>query len=197
MEQAKEKEFKRLNLLLAVLAAGCLAVAGWEVATSRFRGGTDDLFLIFTCLLLALVFAINPLIWAYSKGWIANPFRSEIDEGIAHAEAAHEEHGGSNRENTFIWGGLLVLTAVEVGLAYIHFFGPTMMLIILMGLSIIKAALIVAYFMHMKFERLSFVLTIVPILVVLLCLFGIFFPDSNRINKFRSPAPAAQETQGH
>jgi len=195
MEQAKEKEATRLNLILGVLAVACLAVAGWDAATSRFKGGTDDLFLILTCLLLALIFAINPLMWAYSKGWIGNPFKSDDADVIAEAEAAHgAEHGGSNRENVIIWGGLLGLTALEVVLAYVHL-DQTLMLIILMGLSIIKAALIVAYFMHLKFERLSFVLTVVPILVVLLCLFATFFPDSNRINKLRSPAAPEKQAE--
>src|SRR2546428_9850070 len=35
----------------------------------------------------------------------------------------------------------------------------------LLGLSIIKAALIIAYFMHLKFERLSLFLTLFPMLV--------------------------------
>jgi cytochrome c oxidase subunit 4 len=193
-DQAKEKEAKVLNIILGALALGCLAVAGWDVATSKFKGGTDDVFLILTCLLLALIFAINPLMWAYSKGLIGNPFAKDDDQSIAEAEAAHGEHGGSNRENVIIWGGLLALTAVEVVLAYVHL-PTTLMLIILMGLSIIKAALIVAYFMHLKFERLSFVLTIVPVLVVLLCLFATFFPDSNRINTHRSHAAPEKQAE--
>jgi caa(3)-type oxidase subunit IV len=192
MEQSKEKEETLVNLLLAALAVGTLAVAGWDLVTSRFKGGTDDLFLIFVCLLLALLFAINPLMWAYSRGWISNPLASVEDEII---EDAHAEHGGSNKENVVIWGVLLALTAVEVLLAYIQL-NLTLMLIILMGLSIIKAALIVAYFMHLKFERLSLILTIVPILVVLLCLFAIFFPDSRRVRELRShPAVHAEEVR--
>jgi cytochrome c oxidase subunit 4 len=192
MEQSKEKEATVINLLLAALAVGTLAVAGWDLATSRLKGGTDDLFLILVCLLLALLFAINPLIWAYGNGWISNPLASIEDEVIVDT---HEEHGGSNRENVVIWGVLLGLTAIEVFLAYIQL-NLTLMLIILMGLSIIKAALIVAYFMHLKFERLSLILTIVPILVVLLCLFATFFPDSRRIKELRShPAVHAEEVR--
>jgi len=190
MEQSKEKETTIINLLLAAMAVGTLAVAGWDIATSQFKGGTDDLFLIMVCLLLALLFAINPLIWAYRKGWISNPLASVEDEVI---EDAHEAHGGSNRENVIIWGVLLGLTAIEVFLAYIQL-NLTLMLIILMGLSIIKAALIVAYFMHLKFERMSFILTVVPVLVVLLCLFYIFFPDSTRVDKLRSH-PAVKEVR--
>ena len=191
MERSKEKEATVINLLLAALAVGTLAVAGWDLATSRFRGGTDDMFLILVCLLLALLFAINPLIWAYSKGWISNPMASVEDEVIVEAHAAG--HGGSNRENVVIWGVLLGLTAIEVLLAYIQL-DIVLMLIILMGLSIIKAALIVAYFMHLKFERLTFILTVVPILVVLLCLFSTFFPDSRRVRELRS-SPAVEEVR--
>jgi cytochrome c oxidase subunit 4 len=111
-------------------------------------------------------------------------------------EADHGEHGGSNRENVIVWGGLLGLTAIEVFLAYIQI-NQTLMLIILMGASIIKAALIVAYFMHLKFERLSLILTIVPTIVVLLCLFSVLFPDSFRLHNLRPSEPAAQVEQAH
>ena len=36
------------------------------------------------------------------------------------------------------------------------------MLTLLVGLSVIKAALIIAYFMHLKFERFSLFLTLFP-----------------------------------
>src|SRR6185295_3383442 len=124
MEQSKEKEATVVNVLLAALAVGTLAVAGWDLATSRLKGGTDDLFLVLVCLLLALLFAINPLIWAYSNGWISNPFKNVDDEEVVGMEGAHasvhEAHGGSNRENVVIWGVLLGLTAIEVLLAYIQ-----------------------------------------------------------------------------
>jgi|SRR6266576_1420555 cytochrome c oxidase subunit 4 len=113
--------------------------------------------------------------------------------------SAHvEEHfAGSNKLFSMIWIVLLVLTLIEVGLAYrpmpIHF-----MLTILMGLSIIKAALIVAYFMHLKFERLSLILTIVPMLVICICLFFVFFPDSFRSSDLRykyKEKPPAEATE--
>jgi len=110
----------------------------------------------------------------------------------AHAE--HAAHG--MQENYVVWGVLLVLTLVEVALAYIHL-PLLMMLVILMGLSLIKAALIVGYFMHMKFERLSFVLAIVPATVVIILLLNIFMPDGFRRNEFRElydpPEPIPME----
>jgi cytochrome c oxidase subunit 4 len=190
--KGKEKETHLLNLVLALLAVGSLLLAGYVLATGQFKGGTDDVFLVLVCLLAALLFAIVPFMWAYEQGYVTR-FLDVGDEGetatahaAAHAadhDAAHE-HGITNKQNLVVWGALLVLTAVEVFLAYIQL-NLTLMLIIVMGLSIIKAALIMAYFMHLKFERMSFVLTIVPALVVLLCLFAIFFPDSFRLHDLR------------
>jgi cytochrome c oxidase subunit 4 len=190
--KGKEKETNLLNLILGLLALCSLAVAGWTVATSTFRGGTDDLFLVLVSLLLALLFALNPFLWAYEKGYISRflDVGDETEEAGAHAVA--HEHGGTTRQNLYIWAALLALTGLEVYLGYIQL-NVILMLIIVMGLSIIKAALIMAYFMHLKFERLSFVLTIVPALVVLLCLFAIFFPDSFRAHNLRG-APAETET---
>jgi cytochrome c oxidase subunit 4 len=94
-------------------------------------------------------------------------------------EHVEEHFAGSNKLFISIWIWLVVLTAIEVFLAY-RPMSLFLMLTILLGLSIIKAALIMAYFMHLKFERLSLVLTIVPMLVVCICLLFVFFPDSFR-----------------
>ena len=50
-----------------------------------------------------------------------------------------------------MWVALLIMTGAEVYLAYQNM-ELVRMLSILMGLSLMKAALIIAYFMHMKFE---------------------------------------------
>ena len=96
----------------------------------------------------------------------------------AHAHA--EEHfAGSNKLFISIWGWLVALTLVEIFLAY-RPMSLVIMLTILLGLSIIKAALIMAYFMHLKFERLSLIVTLIPMLVVCILLLFVFFPDSFR-----------------
>ena len=94
----------------------------------------------------------------------------------------------------YLW--LLLLTGFEVFLGYIQL-PVTYMLVILMGASIVKAALIVAYFMHLRFERLPLVLTIVPALVVCICLLMVFFPDSFRSRELRSPAPVTTPAEKH
>lgn len=108
--------------------------------------------------------------------------------------ATETEHfAGTNRLFISVWLWLLALTGFEVFLGYEHL--PVLyMLTILMGVSIIKAALIVAYFMHLRFERLNLILTLVPALVICICLLLMFFPDSFRSSglryKFPEKAPA-------
>jgi cytochrome c oxidase subunit 4 len=114
----------------------------------------------------------------------------------SHATDTEEHFSGSNRLFFSVWIWLLLLTAFEVFLGYIHL-SVVYMLVILMGASIIKAALIVAYFMHLRFERMNLVLTIVPALVVCICLLLVFFPDSFRAKNLRDQKavkPAAEKS---
>jgi caa(3)-type oxidase subunit IV len=86
-----------------------------------------------------------------------------------------------------IWITLLALTAVEVFLAYEQV--PTLiMLTALLGLSVVKAALIIGYFMHLKFERLSLFLTLFPMLIFCILLMLIFLGDATRIPHMRPGA---------
>lgn len=181
MLQTKEKETKWLNLVLLGLAGLSLAVAAWTLYNYGLRSGTDDIFLVIVCLMLAGLFAISPAMDFLRENRVEDD--AHVGEEVAHEEKAER------RQTIMIWGALLFLTAIEVFLAYIHL-APLLMLVILILLSVVKAALIIAYFMHMKFERMSFVLTIVPTLVVLLLLFAIFFPDAFRLNTMK-PAQAA------
>lgn len=113
-----------------------------------------------------------------------------------HAANGEEHFAGSNKLFISVWVWLLVLTGIEVFLGYIHL--PVVyMLTILMGASIIKAALIVAYFMHLRFERLNLVLTIVPALVICICLLLVFFPDSFRARNLRPATPAQPPAASH
>ena len=100
----------------------------------------------------------------------------------AHDTTAIETHQpGTKKLFMWVWFWLLILTAVEVLLAYMRL-EPHLMLILLIGLSLIKSALIVAYFMHLRFEKIGLFLVIVPTLVFCLVMILIFvFPDSLRI----------------
>lgn len=182
MGETMKREELVLNLILVAMAVLVLAVAAITIINTGFRAGTDDLFLTLVCLLLALLFSINPILWARREGWLRNPFRDVVDEGGI--MAAVDEHATGRRTYVYVWLALLGLTFFEVFLAYIHV--PVhMMLVILMGASIIKAALIMAYFMHLKFERLSLILTLVPAMVICILLLMIIFPDSFRLLRLR------------
>ena len=79
-----------------------------------------------------------------------------------------------------VWVGLLILTILEVILAYTSLAVAVMLLTLLM-LSFVKTGLIVAYFMHMKFERRSLFWTLIPATVICIALLSTFFADSLRI----------------
>jgi cytochrome c oxidase subunit 4 len=114
-----------------------------------------------------------------------------------HAADGEVHFSGSNKLFISVWFWLLLLTGFEVFLGYIQL--PVIyMLTILIGASVIKAALIVAYFMHLRFERLNLVLTIVPALVICICLMLlVFFPDSFRAKELRYEAPVQPAAESH
>lgn len=98
-----------------------------------------------------------------------------------HEAAIATHQPGSKKLFMWVWFWLLILTSVETFLAYLRL-EPRIMLTLLVGLSLIKAALIVAYFMHLRFEKIGLFLIIVPTLVFCLIMILIFvFPDSIRI----------------
>src|SRR5580704_155596 len=99
---------------------------------------------------------------------------------------AEDDHAvGSTKLFAWIWVWLLLLTAIEVFLAYerveVH-----LMITILLGLSLIKSALIMSYFMHLRFERLGLFLILIPAMVFCICMMLImFYPDSIRLMDMR------------
>jgi cytochrome c oxidase subunit 4 len=99
------------------------------------------------------------------------------------ANVGHADEG--SRLYLIVWFWLLALTVVELVLAYRQL-AIQIMLFLLMSLSIVKAALIIAYLKHLKFEKRSMRWTLIPplvICIVLLMLF--FFPDSLRLLEMR------------
>ena len=84
-----------------------------------------------------------------------------------------------------VWFGLLGLTVLEVILAYRQLPLQTM-LSVLMFLSVIKAALIIAYFMHLRYEQPSLFVTLIPALFFILIMMTAIFADSSRLAHMRS-----------
>lgn len=179
--------------ICVLLAALFLFLAASNVAKAGDFLTIDSLFFTSVCLLMALSFIAIPAMTLRERGKLTNPFA--IGEGLPAVRATEHVHfEGSTKLFLYVLLGLLVLTIIEVYLAYIHL-RLDLMLTILIGLSLIKAALIMAYFMHLRFERMSLVLTLIPALVVCICLLFIVFPDSFRTSNLRAPEPAAGAAQ--
>src|SRR5262245_56209212 len=99
----------------------------------------------------------------------------------AHGNESEGHQVGSTKLFVTVWVALAGLTGIEVILGYLEP-PPVIMLVLLVILSLIKVGLIVAYFMHLKYERLSVTLALVPatiFCIIMICIF--FFPDSRRI----------------
>jgi cytochrome c oxidase subunit IV len=195
--KSSNREEVILNLVCLALAIVFIVIA---VANINWAGDIltiDGLFMSVVMLMLAGFFLVSPIYWGYTNGYIKMPFGAREGEEAVDSTPVHFE--GSTKLFMAVLGYLLGLTLVEVFLAYIH--TPLhIMLAILMGLSIVKAALIIAYFMHLRFERLSLVITIIPMLIVCICLFFVFFPDSTRSSTLRykgsaNAPPAATEAK--
>jgi len=91
-------------------------------------------------------------------------------------------HSDSKSVYFWVWGALLVLTAIEVVLGYKQIFEPVRMMEVLIILSAIKSALIIGYFMHLKFEKaiMKWLLTI-SVVACFIIMYFFFFPDAGRV----------------
>src|SRR5918996_2934652 len=68
------KELKILNFLCLLIALAFLALAVWSALSSGDFFTTDNLFIIAVSLMMALLFAINPLLYLRSEGRLPLPF---------------------------------------------------------------------------------------------------------------------------
>jgi caa(3)-type oxidase subunit IV len=107
----------------------------------------------------------------------------QLAESIMANQAGHG-HVESKRPFLIVWGFLLAFTAIETVLAYQQL-ELKLMLVVLMTLSVIKAALIISYFMHLLYDRHSLAWTLMPALVFVILMMFIIFPDSIRLYHMR------------
>ena len=104
-----------------------------------------------------------------------------------HANLAESHAVGSTGLFVTVWVWLAAITALEVFLGYERL-RPELMLTLLVVLSLVKAALIVTYFMHLRYEKLSFSLMLIPSAIFCICMIIIFFmPDGWRLLQQRLP----------
>ena len=69
-----KRELGLLNLICILVALAFLAMAVYSVSASGDFFTTDNLFIIVVSLVMALVFAINPLLYLRSEGRLPVPF---------------------------------------------------------------------------------------------------------------------------
>lgn len=199
VESAKNLLQKEDVILNAICFLMAMVFLGLAAANFNWAGDfltTDSLFMASVFMLLALVFLISPMLWLHHNGYFKKLVGADVDTEPVEMVPVHFEGTTKLFFSILMW--LLILTGIEVVLAYFEV-QIVLMLVILIGLSLIKAALIIAYFMHLRFERLSLVLTLIPALVICICLLLIFFPDSRRSKNFRYgdvPATGAEPKAG-
>jgi len=76
-----------------------------------------------------------------------------------------------------VWLALLILTVVELAVVYLHL-PKVVMVISLCALALAKAALVAAYFMHLKFEKYALMLIVMSPLLLSAILYVGLVPDA-------------------
>ena len=166
-----------------------VVTAGGLVASGSLAASLDNLFLTLFAALMA-VLSFGYLAWRF------NPSNLAPAGGVAVAGGAAFEPYVLPQDPTFddphipifnkMWVGLLVFTAVEVFLAYFQLDSIMIMLAILMILSVVKAAMIMGWFMHLKYDHPVFSwILVLPAVACILIMCGYFFPDSFRLVDLR------------
>jgi len=76
---------------------------------------------------------------------------------------SHNDHSAF-KINTLVWGSLYALTIISVWVT--HFDLTTFAVAVALGVASVKAVLVAAYFMHLKFEsKILSIMVIVTLLV--------------------------------
>ena len=92
----------------------------------------------------------------------------------AHAHGAGHAHAEPNYVG--IWGALAMLTAFEIGVTF--FDNRPFVIASLVGFALAKAALVAAYFMHLKFEKWVLVAIVLTPLVLSAIMGVALMPDA-------------------
>lgn len=97
---------------------------------------------------------------------------------------AEVKHEGGYKIYAVTWGWLLVITLLEIGIVVVRV-PKTLLVISLLIMALMKAGLIMAYFMHLRYERLNLIYAVVtPMFFLAIVLFSMLGPDA--LHVFRS-----------
>ncbi|HSE30748.1 MAG TPA: hypothetical protein VLA93_04135 [Pyrinomonadaceae bacterium] len=78
---AMSKETRLLNLICIIGSLAFLAMIVFVIVTTNELLSTDNLFIITVCLVLALAFAVNPLLYLQSENKLPIPFLKKSVDG--------------------------------------------------------------------------------------------------------------------
>lgn len=92
-----------------------------------------------------------------------------------HAET-HGHHGPGYKLFVGIWVALLVLTAVTVLVAQVHF--GFLNVLVAMTVASVKASLVIFFFMHLKYESFTLKLMVLTTFIILAIFIGMTFFDT-------------------
>lgn len=166
----------------------CLALGAWGFVTTGQLLASGNITATLDNLFLAL---FAGLMGVTCFGYLAWRFYPALASGGAGAPAyaLPEDPPYTDAHLPLfnkIWIGLLVLTAIEVVLAYVQIAGLLVMLAILLLLSLVKAGMIMSTFMHLQFDnKLLALIVVIPAVACILIMCGYFFPDSFRLVDLR------------
>jgi cytochrome c oxidase subunit 4 len=112
--------------------------------------------------------------------------------------ASPHGHGGGYAGYAVTWFYLLAITLLEVGIVEAKSLvgvdlPPVLRIGGLVSLTVLKAGLIMAYFMHLKFERPALLILLLVPLVMLVLLYVALIPDANTV---RAVNPGMREGAG-
>lgn len=100
-----------------------------------------------------------------------------------HAEHAAEQHGLTVRQYLMIGAALTVITIIELAVSYSDI--GDAMVPILLALSAVKFVVVVAYFMHLRFDAPIFARMFAGsfflALAILIALISLFWLDDHRL----------------
>ena len=99
----------------------------------------------------------------------------------AHAHAGHDDIRGHVKTYFMVFGALMVLTIITVGVSYLELATP-MAITVALVVAIIKGSLVALFFMHLSHERkvIYWVLTLTVVFFVFL-MFVPLFTNSDKI----------------
>ncbi len=101
----------------------------------------------------------------------------------------HEHHGPSLNVYLTIFGCLAVLTVLTVAVSRLNL-NPAAAVVVAIAIAISKASLVVAFFMHLKYEvaRALYLMCVVPTVLTILLLFALL-PDVGMVEPGVAGAP--------